>query len=374
MVKAIKWYLALTKRLLFKLPFLLVLSVIPLCALTVRIVSNDNHGLVKVALCCETPDDDLYSLIREEYMTQESVLYFYETESVSHAERDVNFGTADCAWVFDKNLSQKAAGYVSHTKNEPLCRVLVSEDTVFTSIAREKLYGTLLGILAKNYSYDFIDGRVDADKDSLFGMFDEERKSYTSDFVDFRYVNSELDLDVSIDYLASPLRGIIAIAVMVCVLSAMLYSIKDASCGLYSCFTFGKSFVLHVASCLAGAVPAGIVAVISMYFAGIGVSPIREAMLMLLFIFALCGFACTLGFLLFNINAFSVVISVAAVMSATLCPVFFNVNKESFISYFLPIHHYLKAVYSYDGVLLLLAYCIVTMLLSCFIYKLKKAK
>ena len=374
MIKAFKWYVALTKRLFSRISFVLVLCIIPLCALTVRMSSQEDHGILTVALCCESVDDRAYFKIKEEFLKQDSVLHFYEVASVNDAEKDVNFGVADCAWVFKANFSDNLEKYISHTKNEPLCKVLLKEDTVFTAIAREKLYGRLMGLLAKNYSFDFVDGRVDADVDKLFALYDIERKKYTSDFVDFQYVNSTEKLAENNDYLASPLRGIICIAVMVCVLASVMCSINDDTEGRYTYFPLEKRFILHFASCPAGGVPSGIVAVVSMSIAGINVALARELIIMIMFIIALCGFSCTVAFIFFNVNTFTWSIPISVVLTAVLCPIFLNVRKGNVLSTILPVKHCLNAVYSNDGLFSLLLYSVYSVLISFVIYKLKKVK
>ena len=374
MIKAFKWYIALTKRLFSRISFVLVLCIIPLCALTVRMSSQEDHGILTVALCCESVDDRAYFQIKEEFLKQDSVLHFYEVSSVNDAEKDVNFGVADCAWVFKANFSDNLEKYISHTKNEPLCMVLLKEDTVFTAIAREKLYGRLMGLLAKNYSFDFVDGRVDADVDKLFALYDIEREKYTSDFVDFQYVNSTEKLAENNDYLASPLRGIICIAVMVCVLASVMCSINDDTEGRYTYFSFEKRYILHFASCLAGGVPSGMVAVVSMSIAGINVALARELIIMIMFIIALCGFSCTVAFIFDNIHTFTWSIPISVVLTAVLCPIFLNVRKGNVLSTILPVKHCLNAVYSNDGLFSLLLYTVFSVLISFVIYKLKKVK
>ncbi|MBP3580335.1 MAG: hypothetical protein J6K12_03690 [Clostridia bacterium] len=192
MVTSLKWFVALTKRLFKHVAFVLTLCLIPLCVLTVELASHQTHGLVTVVLSCDSIDDEAYLQIKNEFLSGDSVINFYAVNNPEEAENDVISGKADSAWIFSDNLRLRLDEYVDSRHSEPLCQVLLRQDTVFTSVAREKLYGKLLCLLSKNYCYDFVSDRVDADKEKLYAMYDEERKSYTEDFVHFQYIGKDI--------------------------------------------------------------------------------------------------------------------------------------------------------------------------------------
>ena len=374
MVTSLKWFVALTKRLFKHVAFVLTLCLIPLCVLTVELASHQTHGLVTVVLSCDSIDDEAYLQIKNEFLSGDSVINFYAVNNPEEAENDVISGKADSAWIFSDNLRLRLDEYVDSRHSEPLCQVLLRQDTVFTSVAREKLYGKLLCLLSKNYCYDFVSDRVDADKEKLYAMYDEERKSYTEDFVHFQYIGKDNISLSDNNYITSPIRGLVSVAVIVSIMAAMMLSIDDEKRGRYTYFPVKRRILIHISACFSGGAVSAIIAVAAMYFAGINVSFLRETAMMLLFIIASVGFVCLVGFVVSSVICFSYVIPIVVFATVTLCPVFLNSTGNMLIKSILPTYHYMNSVYNDSGIMSLVIYCVLVYPLCYMVYYLKNLR
>ncbi len=374
MITSLKWFVALTKRLFKNVAFVLTLCLIPLCVLAVELVSHQTHGLVTVVLSCDSIDDKEYLQIKNEFLSGDSVINFYAVDDPEKAENDVISGKADSAWIFSDNLELRLNEYVDSRHSKPLCRVLLRQDTVFTSVAREKLYGKLLCLLSKNYCYDFVSDRVDADKEKLYAMYDEERKGYTEDFVNFQYIGKDNTSLSDNNYITSPIRGLLSLSVLVSIMAAMMLSIDDEKRGRYTYFPVKRRILIHISACFSGGAVCAIIAVAAMYFAGINVSFLREMAIMLLLVIASVGFVCLIGFVMSSITGFSYAIPFVVFVTVALCPVFLNTNGNMLIKSILPAYHYLNSVYSDSGIAHLAVYSVLVYPLCYIVYYLKNLR
>jgi len=371
MITALKWFWALTKR-LFKHPsFVLTLLLIPLCVFAVNVSSRSEHGVLTIAIAGYDVNDEAYNQLLTDFLTNDSVINFYECETVDKAKNDVVFENADCAWVFAPNLSQKLLTYTTKEDCEPLCEVYIKEDTVFTRVAREKLYGILLNKLSVNYSYDFITKRVEADRRDVEIIHNDERSYFNSDFLKYEFLDTpEITIEQS-DYMTAPLRGLLSAAFTVCVLAAMMLSLKDENDGRYSFFPSGKRLMLHITSCLSGGVISILIMVCSLFTSGVNVSTCHELILAFLFLLATVGFCTFLGVIFSSVKSFSFVLPTVIALICVLCPVFLTVNSFKLVQVMIPAYHYLNGVFSSDGVINLVLYCMIVYPLSAIVYRMK---
>ena len=72
--KMLLWYFMLSKRLLKKYTFLLLLCAIPLLVVGMQVVSKQDSGMLTIVLCQENPEDSLSSKIVEDLLLPRHLL------------------------------------------------------------------------------------------------------------------------------------------------------------------------------------------------------------------------------------------------------------------------------------------------------------
>ncbi|MDE7404773.1 MAG: hypothetical protein K2M81_06680, partial [Lachnospiraceae bacterium] len=87
--KIVKRYFLLNKRLFKKYSFLLILCMVPFLVGGMNLLSQEESGIVRIALCLKNPEDELAAGIVGNLMKKDSVLSYVLCEDEEEARRQV---------------------------------------------------------------------------------------------------------------------------------------------------------------------------------------------------------------------------------------------------------------------------------------------
>lgn len=364
--KIVKRYFLLNKRLFKKYSFLLILCMVPFLVGGMNLLSQEESGIVRIALCLKNSEDELAAGIVENLMEKDSVLSYVLCEDEEEARRQVTDYDADVAWIFSENFKSDLQKAAADKRCEPVVTVVEREDNVPLRFSRQILVNKIYSDFSYMVYADFI-----RDDMGLAEVSDAElQAAYEKMFVEgslfqMEYLDGQREETDDHNYLLTPIRGILALWFVLCGFAASMYFIQDERSGVFSRVALKNrlwaAFGMHAVILS----DAAIALMIALKLAGVFTSWQRE--IVGIFLFAGCTLVfCNLIRLLCRTpERLGVCIPILLMGMLAMCPVFINSRSFGALPYLLPPYYYLKSIHStyylygmmiYIGVLFILCF------------------
>ncbi len=356
------WSGLLLKRLLRRPAYLAVLLLVPLFALAIALFSRQESGVLTIALVLEDPDDRTARAAVERLTGEESILLFLECEDEESARESVRRGRADAAWIFHADLEKKLERFAQRG-HAAAVTVLQREDNVFLRLAREKLFAAIYPELSFALFKDYLASELGAEELDRAVL----RRYYASGTMADEILRFETVEGAPVDpgdsYLTAPLRGVMALLLVLCGMASGLYCYQEEQNGSYTWLSARARRWLPLLSHLIAILPAALAALLAMALAGVTVGLGRELLLMLLYIPAAAFFCELLRCLCPRQEHYGALIPVLTTAMLVLCPVFLDLKLLRPLRLLLPPTWLLRAVWNgaelsglllYTGLLLIL--------------------
>jgi len=337
------WYLMFTKRLLHKVSFIVLLCLIPAIIPVANTFLTEESGIIHVVLCQQDEDPATLRAI-EKLKSNDSVIQYSICHSEEEAIRAVETFQADAAWIFEKNLSHLSEQYVLKKSKAPLVKTIHREDNTVLQLSREMLYGALYEDIGYNIYEHFAVSNADA---SLSEQ--EIRDHYESiqrggDIVEIQYVNSEVE-SLDTNYLTAPLRGILALLIVLCTMAAAIYYLKDQQEGKYDWLSPQKRLVPAFALCLSASVLSSLAVYLALQVTGLSTGLFREFLSLFLFVLCATGFSLVLCVVFRSPGKLGATVPALLILMLVFSPIFFGGSELRFLRLCLPSHYYLYSTY-----------------------------
>lgn len=336
------WYALLSKRLLRRPGYLAVLLLIPLFALALALFSRQESGVVTVALCLEEPADPAARAAAERLLNAESILRCSAYPDGDAAREAVRQGQADAAWILPADLEKRLSSFARYGSGGCIT-VVEREENVFLMLAREKLYAALYPELSFSVFRNYLVNELGADSLSEADLRAAYKGGFTTEeLIRFTYVDgTEIETDGR--YLTAPLRGILALLLLLCGLASGMYCYREEREESFVWLSGPKRRLLPLLCHLTAMVPAALAVLLALYLSGLWLGLGREA-LMLLYYLPCCVLFCELLRCLSpREEHYGALIPILAVAVLVLCPVFADLQLPLPFRALLPTWYYLRA-------------------------------
>lgn len=356
-----KGFLLLQKRYLKKISFIIILCmVIPLVAFF-RIGSNGKSGMLTLALSVsqgETSSQIIPRIITELEETVPAI-NFVECQSQEEAEKLLMNKKADAAWIFDSDFDERLKKSGVKGSVLPLVTSYQGEDTVFLAYVREILCSKIFPYFSCEVYKAYVLERMP-------GISYKELKSQYSKYSNIPDLFRHQTLgsqNVSQSYIMSPLRGMLALWLLMCAFAATLYFMQDMQRGTFVWFNDKTSLFFFLKICLIPLIDCALIMMLAILTGGIFISPFYEFSAIILLVISSLLFANIIRVITVKNHIFCAAIPVIILVTLVLCPIFLKVNSFRPVQFMLPIFYYLNSLYSlyylglfaaYTGVLLLM--------------------
>lgn len=351
MVKKIKrvfcWYVLLNKRFLKKYIFTLLLLAVPVLVFAMKMAASGDNSLMRVLLYQEGEEA---AEIVDELMGKKGVIRYEKVEDLEEACEQVQRGKADAVWRFPENFGERVKGYVQNGKDTAVY-VYVREDTVSTRLAREQLYGVMYPLISREMTRNFLkeqsefqdmeEAVLDREMDRLY----EENRTGQLIF-QFSRLDQKEDPQEASNYLTAPLRGMLALLILLCGLAMALFYMQDEKEGRFSWMRMKYRRMFPWLYILVGISDAGIAAYVGIYAAGTFTEWRRELILMVLYVVAVAGFCNLVRSVAGTVWKMGACIPILILIMLVLSPVFVNIRSFPVIQHLLPPWYYLNSLYS----------------------------
>ncbi len=355
------WFFMLSKRLLHQWSFIVLLCMIPIIVPLTNIAMSQESGVVRIALCHEG-DDASASKIISSLMDYDGIILFSTTDSEEEAREDVSNHTVDAAWIFPGSFSEKLDAFTAYKSTEPFVEVIEREPSLSVSLAREMLFGAIYKDVSfsiyKNFSYSEI-VKEDVVSESVVKQYYDVLHR-RGDIISIEKLNSGKTTKKESNYLTAPIRGILALMILLCTLTAAMHFLKEQSEGRFDWLPMKRRLAPALASCLSAACLSAATVLLTIHFSNISTGFINELISILLYVASCTGFCMVLSILFRSPGRFGALIPGLILITLVLSPIFFNMKILRPIQLMLPAHYYLNSVYNVKYYLYTIYYCIVT--------------
>ena len=344
--KIAKWYFLLNKRLFKKYSFLLILLLVPFLVGGMHFLSQEESGIVTIALCLKNPKEELAVEIVNDLMKKDSAFRYVFCENEKEARRLVTDYEADLAWIFSENFKSDLQKAAANKRCEPVVTVVEREDNVPLRFTRQ----ILVGKIYSEFSYMIYEDFIRDDMGILEISEAELQADYNKMFVEgslfqMEYLDGQIEED-DYNYLLTPIRGILALWFVLCGFAASMYFIQDEQNGFFSRITLKSRFWAAIGMQAVVLSDAAIVLMAAFKLAGVFTSWQREFVGMLLFFGSTIVFCNLIRFLCTTPERLGVCIPILLMGMLTMCPVFVNSRRFGVLPYLLPPYYYLKSIHS----------------------------
>ena len=355
--KMLIWYLLLSKRLFKKPSFWAVLLLAPLLTAGMTIVAEQDAYILRIAVYAEPSEDSFGEEIAGDLAEVDGVISYHLCSSEEELRREVALSQADAGYVIPSGLTEYLREYAAGRRsglpyNGHLIRVVTNDDNIQLQLAREQFYSVLYPHLSLMIAEQFTLEQsefADMDESDVRRSVKELYEELHVDESIFQYAHSGEeapdDLD-NVNYLTSPLRGMLSLFVLLSGLSSTLYLLKDRKAGMFNWVRYGYRGVFEWICILSGTAAGGGAAYLALFFSGTFTAWKGELLLMIMLVFAVTGFCGILSRLIRNMAVFGTCIPLAILISAVLSPVFAAFHGMMPVKILLPSYFYLNSLYS----------------------------
>ncbi len=351
------WFMMLTKRLLRKWSFLVILALIAVAVPVFSAAVNQSSGIENIALY--SAGDSVSAGVTEALMREDSVMHYTLFESEEDAILAVENGKCSAAWIFDADFEKNLEAYINKESIKPFVRVVEQEESITKMLAREKLFGKIYPHISYSMYEKFvreeIAGGASVPDEILRDFYNDEIQS--DKLIEIKMIGSGEKLDTSdANYLTTPLRGILALIIMLCGFASALFFMQERADGLYAWLPRHKHVVPSFGSCLGATLISALVSLAALGFAGLCESRVRELSSMAAYVWAATAFCVLLTSIFRRASVFGALIPFFMIVMLALCPIFFSFKILPAVRLLLPPYYYLMSVYSGEYVWYMVLY------------------
>lgn len=341
------WLMMLNKRLLKKISFLIILCSIPLLVLGVNLMAKQESGILRVILCQEDADD-LSEKIVSQLLDMKSALSFVEVETEEEAIRLVQANKADAAWIFPEDFEGVMKTYFQEgIWDEPLIRVVEKEDNVMLYLSREVLFGGLYSSITYMVYEQFVRTEVlDGTEVSDEELWESYQKTNMEEnmFV-FSYLDGET-ADMGTSYMLYPVRGLLALVIVLCSLALGLYFMQDEQNGIFIRLPLNRTVLGSVLYQMPGLVDVGLVVLLALFFSGVAIDLLTELGLMFVYLWMVAGFSDLVRRLCKKQVRLGALIPMLVLVMLAVTPIFMGAPNMKWLQLLLPPYYYINALHS----------------------------
>ncbi len=335
---------ALWRRMFRRPGFLAVLALIPVLTGLYAAAGRQEAAMVTVALAREDGSDALAGGIMAALTEESEILQYVVCHSPQEAMELVKTGKCDAAWVFHAGTQENILKFIrTRSERDAFLTCYQREETVLLRLSRERLNAGVYTAIAREL---YLQGLTQASGE-MEKLTQEEKLRFwaEADIPGELFAYSQAGKQTpDAGYLLSPLRGLLAVVVLLGSLSMAMYHSRDALAGTFGYLSWRMRWLPELAGGLLSSLVLSAGMGLALALAGLTGSAWRELICLLGLALGCTGFSMAVRRLLPGQNAMAAVLPVAVVLGLLACPVFFSLETLMPLGMVLPVSHYLRAV------------------------------
>ena len=341
------WFGILAKRLFMRRSFIALLLIIPALGGLMALAAREDSGIETVILVAKGGEGEVSREIADSLLTEDSIVRFIEMTDEKEAAEQVRYGKADAAWILPEGMYGMITKYAADpTADIKFATVYQAKDEPLQRLVREKLNGAIIGRLSPEVYETFrhkVASVAPLPNKEEFDRYYEE-SAFKESIVDRVFTGYTSDAPQSADYLTSPVRGLAALASLLCTLAATIYSMRDERSGFASRIPVGRRLSVLFATNLIAAVASSAACVAAVAMSGNFTTVWREIACALAYALASASFCTALSRIASSPFALGAAIPPIILVSAVIAPVFIGIRLPGRPDLLLPVTFALRGV------------------------------
>ncbi len=327
MKRFLVWLYLMSKRLLKKPSFVIILAMLPVVLLAYRFVITEDDEKLHAAFYIEGEGDVLTERLTEDLLGSDGVVAFYLCESEEELYNDVVAGRAECGYVFGENLLER----FFDKDWRGVIRTIVSENSHYSAFVNEWVYAMLYSDMSEELTVDYMLNRsgVRMEKEEAEKLLRQMHAEAMKQAIVFDYSYVSLDGGGEVDeteektesHLTKPIRGTVALFVLLAGLAGLVFWYQDDEEGRFRVMAYNKRPLISFGSLLLPTLLAGIVGVVCLMISGISVGIFTEMWQMLWYVLLVAAFCNLLRHLIPSVNVVCAMIPIMAIVTYLCCPI-----------------------------------------------------
>lgn len=340
---AVKFWL-LNKRLLKKYSFWMILCLVPALVAGIRLASREESGVARIAIYRENPRDELTAEVVRQLTEEKTLLRYVFCETWEEARAMVAGGRADAAWFFPEDLQAALKRVAAGKDVEPVVIMTEREYNVLLMFAREILSGVLYPYYSYEVYKDFVRNECGLGELSDVELLESYNESKMEGNL-FRILLLDGTVQEDKEYLLTPVRGMLALWLVLCGLAASMYFMQDEREGTYDRMPLQRRLwaaygMQAVLLCDGMAVLLAALAVGDLF-----ISWPTEVLCAALFACCIAGIANLMRLLCRTPERLGCGIPILLLAMTVFSPVFVDVRGWQEVKLLLPSYYYLKSIH-----------------------------
>ena len=240
-------------------------------------------------------------------------------------------GRAECGYVFSADM----AGKIVSGEWRGMITAVVSERTVYGSFVNEIVYDKLNHVLGFEVVRDYLVNKSDLGIEEKTAS-EQLKKSYEAamnspaivEYVSVSGITGEIEEESAVkaeSVLTKPIRGTVAIFVLLTGLAGLVFWYQDDAEGRFRVMARERRPLISFASILLPTVMAGIAGWVCLAVSGLWTRTGRELVTMGVYVLLVAAFCNILRFLIPSVHAVCAAIPILTLISYLCCPILLDV-------------------------------------------------
>lgn len=342
-------YLLLLKRLFKKKSYIAMLLVVPVMVLLLNFMSSADSGLMTIGVYIPGQDEGSQWL-RENLKENPGSLRFVFYDDEDAVIKDVKRQQLSEAWLIPEDFDGAVADMAAKNKTNSKIEIVIREEGLTHMLGREVACSRVFPLIARQMAVDYIS------EHAYGGEVTEEQVAHILETYDNYGINGNLFEMGYVDgatgadeadsnYLKMPLRGILALWLLLLAVAASMYYLEDEANGLFiwwkTPLPMLRDFMYYVVIMI---IPT-VMVLLGLKIGGVFVAPGREVVAILLYDMAVIFLASILREIIGSIKGLGIVTPILIMASAILSPVFIDLKESRALQKFCPTFHYLYCIH-----------------------------
>ena len=346
------WILLMTKRLMKKPSFIIILVLLPVILVMYRFIITEDDATIRACIYVPEGSEEFTAKLADDLVTADFQAKFYLVDSEDDLYSDVIAGRAEVGYILPKDVRERFL-----TKNwDGAVTMVVSDSSQMAPFVNEFVTVVIYTDMMEEYITDYLVNRSgltfeDGDirpliRESLRkhagsgSLFDISYRDY--------YKNEEVSREevMSENYLMKPIRGTVALFVLLAGLAGLVFWFQDNAEGRFKVMSHEKRPVINYGSLLLPTALSAIVGMVCIIIAGLCGNIFYELLTMLLYVIFVTGVCEIIRVIVPNVNAVCAAIPILAIASYLCCPILIDLKKVlpvvSYLRKILPPDYYLE--------------------------------
>ena len=347
----LKRYLLLHKRLIRRKSYICMTLSIFLLILVLRGIATQDSSITSVAIAKEEGADEISRKVYESLSSPNVLIRYIRYDTEKEAIDAVAEGKADEAWIIPADLSELIAEFAEHKSVSKPIKIYARDPNVLHFFLREILEAQLYKHIGKLIYTDFAEKKL--------GKVSADYEAHIPDVNIFRiYDIGAEEPEEQPDYVTAPLRGFMALWLIISAIASAMYYISDEKKGLFIYWKTKSPAVREFLYIFVVMFDSAVIALLGLFLGGVMTDIRCEVPLILLYAVTLTLLAMIFRRIMRNEKILGVFTPVIITMAATFSPVFMDLRAFWYIQKIIPSYHYLESVFDPYYRTGMIVYCI----------------